>query len=237
MNLILAGLATGVASIPHCFAMCGPLATFACAGHYDKKATVRYQAGRSLSYALLGALVGTAGQLIVDLLKSPWIESMFSWSIAVVLALSALRLARPFSLKTKPPLIALRKSKTTPSVLTRIVRIKPLAPGMLGFLSVLLPCGSLATAGLIAASTASPMYGALTMFAFAITSGLALWSLGWITSHMKFNGTHSARRALAISLGIGAIIFALRPIPISHGSDAMCGAASAQTLASFTSAF
>ena len=58
----LTGAAAGLASTPHCLGMCGPLAAIACASK-THGGFWRYQLGRTISYAVAGALAGAGGQL------------------------------------------------------------------------------------------------------------------------------------------------------------------------------
>ena len=61
---VIAGAAAGLASVPHCTAMCGPLAAYACSGHPGASGQGRYQLGRFISYSALGAVAGRLGSLL-----------------------------------------------------------------------------------------------------------------------------------------------------------------------------
>ena len=63
---VIAGAAAGLASVPHCTAMCGPLAAYACSGRPGASGQSRYQLGRFISYSALGAVAGTALLVTVD---------------------------------------------------------------------------------------------------------------------------------------------------------------------------
>ena len=65
--LLLGGLTLGLAGSFHCIGMCGPLSLALPVQHLDapvKKIAllVSYQAGRILTYAFLGLLIGLAGR-------------------------------------------------------------------------------------------------------------------------------------------------------------------------------
>ena len=57
---VIAGAAAGLASVPHCTAMCGPLAAYACSGRPGASGPGRYQLGRFVSYSMLGGIAGSA---------------------------------------------------------------------------------------------------------------------------------------------------------------------------------
>ena len=58
---VIAGAAAGLASVPHCTAMCGPLAAYACSGRPGASGQGRYQLGRFISYSALGGVAGAIG--------------------------------------------------------------------------------------------------------------------------------------------------------------------------------
>ena len=58
---VIAGAAAGLASVPHCTAMCGPLAAYACSGRPGASGQGRYQLGRFLSQPDRGSAVMDRG--------------------------------------------------------------------------------------------------------------------------------------------------------------------------------
>jgi sulfite exporter TauE/SafE len=63
---IATGGLAGLVSIPHCVAMCGPYAAFACtARRRSSGTTAPFLAGRGVGYVFLGAIVGGSGGLAV----------------------------------------------------------------------------------------------------------------------------------------------------------------------------
>ncbi len=69
---VIAGAAAGLASVPHCTAMCGPLAAYACSGRPGASGQSRYQLGRFISYSVLGAIAGTLGGATAVSLPQAW---------------------------------------------------------------------------------------------------------------------------------------------------------------------
>jgi sulfite exporter TauE/SafE len=215
---MLAGASAGLGSIPHCTLMCGPLAAYACReGGGGRNRQLLYQAGRWLSYALLGALAGGFGGAASGRLPSPWAGALLSWTLALGLAAVAFRLwQRP---KASYVPIEIRKQPNTyESRLGRSLRALADRPFLLGFATAMLPCGALLAAVLIAASTGTSIAGASSMLAFALVSGLGLLGASWLARRASRAQHPFAARMLAVAMGVGAVLFVIRPISaLQHG--------------------
>ena len=140
----IAALVAGLATSVHCTAMCGPLA---CA---MKVRPVEYHASRFLSYAIAGALCGSAGQSVAALLQGSTAR-VVPWAFAVVL------IALGLGLEKKIP---------QPQFMTAFLYRARLNRS-LGWLTPLLPCGPLWLMLGAAAITGSWWSGALHMAAFS----------------------------------------------------------------------
>ena len=175
---VIAGAAAGLASVPHCTAMCGPLAAYACSGRPGASGQARYQLGRFISYSVLGGIAGAVGGATAVSLPAAWGSALLSWSLALGLGLAAFRLWR----RPDQPLVPLRKKDDEPAESTgaRAVRALGRHPFFVGLGTALLPCGALAAAVLIAASTGTPSAGALSMLAFSVVSGVGLVGAAWL---------------------------------------------------------
>ncbi len=214
---MIAGAAAGVASIPHCTAMCGPLAAYACSGRPSSSGQAGYQLGRFISYSLLGAVVGAIGGATAVSLPGAWGSALLSWSLALGLGLAAYRLWR----QPKESLVTLRTKPTasidTPS--TGFVVSLRRHPFVVGLATALLPCGALATAALIAASTGTAVLGALSMLAFSVVSGVGLIGASWVFERFARRPKPSTARVLAVVLALGAIVLVIRPVhALQHGA-------------------
>lgn len=98
-------------------------------------------------------------------------------------------------------------------------------PFSVGLGTALLPCGALAAALLIAASTGSAWLGSLSMFSFSLVSGLGLVGAAWIFQRLALRPGPATSRILAIVLALGAILFIIRPVhALRHGDPAACHA-------------
>ena len=76
------GAVAGASSVPHCVGMCGPLAAAACPKGAGAAAPLRYQAGRVVSYAALGAIAGALGHTLRWGLPGAWGSALLSWALA-----------------------------------------------------------------------------------------------------------------------------------------------------------
>lgn len=157
----------------HCAGMCGPFIAF-CVGA-DKNNAVKhalvqcaYHGGRLVSYAALGLVAGvigsaidTGGQLL-GFQRTAMILAgalMAGFGALLLLRLVGVRIA-----KVKTPLFLQRLFQRG----QRFAQSRhPVArAGMIGLLSILLPCGWLYLYVFVAAGTGSPWIGMLAMIAF-----------------------------------------------------------------------
>lgn len=220
---LLAGLALGAATIPHCLGMCGPLAAFACRGGGGARAPVRYQLGRTIAYVSLGALFGGVGSAVVSALPVSWASTITSWALAIALAVAALRLWRgsaPADDAAQP--IVLRRGRGRggrgPSLFQRALAVVKRDPFAVGLLTGILPCGALFAALVLAAGTGSPVAGAAVMLGFVTASGVGLLVAGALVARVAVLRRPELSRIVAVVLAVGALLLVLRPIP-TIGSD------------------
>jgi len=220
---VIAGAAAGLASVPHCTAMCGPLAAYACSGRPGAVGQSRYQLGRFISYSVLGAIAGTIGGATAVSLPQAWGSALLSWSLALGLGLAALRLWR----RPRQPLVTLRtrQDDPTPSFGSRVLGGLGRHPFFVGLGTALLPCGALAAAVLIAASTGSTALGSLSMLAFAVVSGVGLVGATWVFERFARRPSPATSRVLAVVLALGSILFVIRPVhALRTGDTSSCHA-------------
>jgi sulfite exporter TauE/SafE len=221
LQAVLSGALLGLTSIPHCTAMCGPLAGFACSRTPGRASALRYQLGRSFGYAVAGALAGHAGHALLDALP----KGAFAWVVFAALAASScVLIARMLWRRdASERLVSLRVSPAR-SFSSRLVRLVPRDPLALGAITALLPCGALAAALLLAATTSAPVPGALLMLGFATTSGPALLIAAVATRALQLRASPLVRRLAAGALVVAALLLMLRPVsalvanPSHHGA-------------------
>ena len=167
-------------SLGHCLGMCGPLVLMVGAPNRPlgwKISTYHYLAyhsSRILVYAFLGALVGALGSLIG--LNSR--IGQYAAIISLILGVGIIFVGTAYL-----GWLPLFQLQTTETWLSRRMRGVMKHTGYrrsveLGSLNGLLPCGLVYSALLVAASTGSPVYGALGMLVFGASTIPALLVLG-----------------------------------------------------------
>jgi len=206
-------LITGFFGSVHCAGMCGAIVA---AYTTQDQGTVSgprsrwrmlarhlsYNAGRAVSYAIVGAALGAAGGTFAGL---KMVGSWYSAAVGGLLILSGLWMAgliprfglEPGTTAQERPIFYQLYSRTYGALLK--------APTLeskfyIGMLTPLLPCGFLYTAFLMAAASGNALVGAATMAVFAIGIVPALVTVGYIstiiTLRLRMWGTKVAAFAL-----------------------------------------
>ena len=155
----------GVMTSVHCVAMCGGinLAQSASAGQKGQgvlRANLLYQAGRVLSYGLVGMIVGALGSVLSVSDTFRGIIQLIAAAFMVLMALNLLGgfdWTRRFSLRLPAGLSARLAGWTQGK-----------SSFLIGLANGLMPCGPLQSMQLYALSTGSPWMGGLSMQAFAL---------------------------------------------------------------------
>jgi sulfite exporter TauE/SafE len=179
-NLAAMALLGAAGSVVHCGPMCGPLVLGQVTSRLSclpcqKMSEMRrlqsgllanYHVGRITTYAVLGALAGTAGLGIADTLRP--LRGLVLLAAAAALLVAAWR-----------QFTANRTGTVVTNSLQRRL-LKRVRPGSLayGLALGLLPCGLLYTALLAAAATASPLWGTAAMIAFGAGTVPMLAAIG-----------------------------------------------------------
>lgn len=146
----------------HCAGMCGPIAcSTALRGQSHQ-----YHFGRGFSYTLLGLIAGFTGETI---LSSQFLYVRYAGALLMGALLVSLGFGFFFSMSWPDKFI----SKFT-KPFAQMIRSNYHQKFILGFTTVLLPCGWLYSFVMIAASTKSAALGATTMFIFWVGTVPAL---------------------------------------------------------------
>ena len=220
---IALGLAAGASSAPHCFAMCGALATFASGNDASARSArlARHQLGRLVAYAFLGAVAAGSGAWIASMLAPRWASIVLGALLGAGMLAMAVELGLPARGAARPIMIG--RAPRTPLV-TRVLGRLPRDPVLVGAVSALLPCGALYGGLLTASGTGGAALGALCMSAFAIASGVGLIAAASFASYAR---SATARSVVALALVVGAMLVIARPIVTALQPDAraacMCG--------------
>ncbi|NCG08083.1 MAG: sulfite exporter TauE/SafE family protein [Verrucomicrobia bacterium] len=197
---LLAGLVTSV----HCVAMCGPLS---CAFMPVKKGEASphvvltvYHLSKLLAYLVVGALAGAFGSVILGAVQDSWLNYL-PWFLVFFFIAVAFRLDRFF-----PKPVWLGRAYGRLTVRFRSLG-KPLAAGLIGFASPLLPCGPLYMIFGLALFTGSAAQGA----EFAVGFGLGTLPLLWLAQSQFMRVRHLSNPRLLKNVqraaaGIAALV-------------------------------
>jgi len=202
---LITGLTTGGFS---CFAVQGGLLTSALAGEgigdvkYQKeKSIVMFLSTKLIAYTLLGFILGAIGSAVII---SPKLQGWLQMFVGVYMILTALRLMNIHPIfryfVIQPPkqfFKLLRKSSQSQSFF---------APALLGFLTVLIPCGVTQAMMLLAISSGSAFLGGLTMFFFILGTSPVFFLIGLAATSLLKN------KAFAIIASLFVLILGVMSI-------------------------
>ncbi|MBL0709025.1 MAG: sulfite exporter TauE/SafE family protein [Sulfurimonas sp.] len=196
-------------SFGHCIGMCGGIvlaySSIKISPQSSKvsKSTAHllYSFGRVFTYTILGAIFGALGGVITFSNNANGVLLIFA-GIAMVLA--------GLSLMGKIKFLTLIEHSFSSSSIYRntfknVLNSKSnLSFFLLGMLNGLLPCGFVYFFAITAASTASPVYGALVMALFGISTIPAMFGLGFLTT---LTSATSFRKMMVSLASIAVIIY------------------------------
>lgn len=186
-SLAITGLMMGVLGGPHCVAMCGA----ACAGLGQAAGAQRlralwsFQIGRLLGYSLLGAAAAYSVQGLGWLTT----QSAALRPLWTLLHLSAVALGLVLVVQARQPVwLDAAARGLWGRVRAFHQRSGAAAPGVIGMLWALMPCGLLYSALMVAALAGDPLSGAASMAFFAVGSSLSLWTGPWLLLRLQSVG-------------------------------------------------
>lgn len=199
-------LLIGFAGSLHCAGMCGPLvlAMPATPGRFGSHLAgkLAYNAGRILTYGVLGILFGLFGQLLGLAGFQRWVS--IAAGAAILLSLLALPLRRATTLIARP--VSILKV-----ALGKLLKARSIpAQFSFGALNGLLPCGLVYVACAAAAATGSLLGGLQYMALFGLGTLPMMLGLGLAgrTLHLQFQ--LRLQKLVPISLGVMAGLLILR---------------------------
>jgi uncharacterized protein len=210
--MFLVGLATSV----HCISMCGPMVvTYAVKSEdgdsWQKKVlpNLAYQAAKLTSYVLVGFLLGAIGSAFnLDGIR-PWVMAA-AGVFMIILGLGMTgKVPWAARLTPRPPrmlitaLSRLRRKATSDADAGESTIATPIA---FGLLTGLMPCAPLQAAELAAASSGSPVNGALVMLAFGLGTMPLLFAFGTASSMIPTTWKQRMTFVLAfVVIGLGVV--------------------------------
>ncbi|EMA24295.1 sulfite exporter TauE/SafE family protein [Haloarcula argentinensis] len=224
---VAAFVGLGLVGSVHCLGMCGPLVTTYAdrlddggpvSGHEIRQHAL-FNAGRTLSYALVGTVLGAAGSVLYDVAGLARLGTAVRGTVGVFVGLAIITVGlgylsrgRAVDVARSLPLVGNLFQRLSASLVAKVDRWVD-GPGMvaLGAMHGLLPCPLLYPAFLYAFATGS-----------ALTGGLSLAALGLGTFPLVFAygtafGTLSPSHRATLHRVLGVVFIALALVPLSNG--------------------
>lgn len=206
--LFVVGLLTSL----HCVAMCGGIALSQSVAHREEQAKAQkwkqvrpsllYNAGRVVSYTIVGGIVGALGSAVSFSGTAKGIIAILSGVFMVLMGLNIIGLFP-----------ALRKfMPRMPKVFGRkLGGISKHGPFFIGLLNGLMPCGPLQAMQIYALGTGSFFAGAASMFVFSLGTVPLMFGFGAVSSLLSSKFTHKMMKVSA------ALVMVLGVVMLSRG--------------------
>ncbi|MBW7571465.1 urease accessory protein UreH domain-containing protein [Caproiciproducens faecalis] len=211
--LFVVGLITSL----HCVAMCGGINLSQCVsyrygenetGKWAKlKPSLMYNAGRVLSYTVVGGVVGGLGSVVSFSGTAKGIVAILSGVFMVIMGLNMLDLF-PWLRRFVP-----RMPKFVGSKIYRNQGKR--GPFYVGLLNGLMPCGPLQAMQIYALGTGSILAGALSMFVFSLGTVPLMFGFGALSSFLSSKFTHKMMKASAVLVMLLGIVMLNRGFALS----------------------
>lgn len=168
---------------------------------------VYFLVAKLLAYTLLGFLLGALGSALQITPTAQAIMQIVAGLFMLATALNMLNIHPIFRYAVIQP----------PKALTRLVRDQAksqqvFTPAILGFMTVLIPCGTTQTMEVLAVTSGSPILGALILFVFTLGTSPTFLVLGFLATRIRGKLQHLfavAAAFLILFLGIVALDGAL----------------------------
>lgn len=214
IDLLFVAGAAFTASIGHCIGMCGGIVIAYSSSKIDQTkpwltqsiAHLAYNLGRVTTYTILGLIFGMLGKVSAF---SPTTKGVLFLITGMLMVLAG------FSLLGKLGFLnAIEVSVSNKSwfqrLFQKLMRTKSLASFYsLGLLNGIIPCGLVYSFAIIAASTASPLWGGIVMAIFGLATIPTLFLLGSVTKILQKGATRKIMMRISAFLVIAYGIFTL----------------------------
>ncbi|HYE12427.1 MAG TPA: sulfite exporter TauE/SafE family protein [Patescibacteria group bacterium] len=198
----------GVLTSLHCIAMCGGINLSQCVSHGNVgddnmsklKPSLLYNAGRVVSYTVVGGIVGAIGSVVSFSGMAKGLVAVLAGAFMIIMGLNMLNIfpwLRKFNIRM-PKFIGekIYSGKNNKG------------PFYVGLLNGFMPCGPLQSMQLYALGTGSFIAGAGSMFFFSLGTVPLMFGLGAISTILSKKFTNNLMKfsaILVIILGVGMI--------------------------------
>ena len=174
-------------SFGHCIGMCGGIVVAYSTIKINPQSSkvsqsvahLLYSFGRVFTYSILGAIFGALGGVVTYSNNANGALLIFAGVVMVLAGLSLMGKIKFLTLIEH----SFSSSSIYKNVFKSVLNSKSnLSFFILGMLNGLLPCGFVYFFAITAASTADPLYGAMVMAIFGLSTIPAMFGLGFLTS-------------------------------------------------------
>ena len=174
-------------SFGHCIGMCGGIVVAYSTIKIDPKSSkvsqsvahLLYSFGRVFTYTILGAIFGALGGVVLFSNNANGVLLIVAGVAMILAGLSLMGKIKFLTIIEH----SFSSSNFYKNTFKRVLHSKSnLSFFMLGMLNGLLPCGFVYFFAITAASTADPLYGAMVMAIFGLSTIPAMFGVGFLTS-------------------------------------------------------
>lgn len=206
--IALAGFSMGILGSLHCIGMCGPIA-LGLAGSFESKADrfrniFLYNGGRSISYALMGIILGLIGNRFA-LAGYQQVLSITAGLLIIFFFLFNYFYKNKFQfLKSWNSKIQMLLGETLSKPKTMWYQLE------VGLINAWLPCGLVYLALATALATANAWYGALFMLAFGFGTTPLMASLMFAGNYFTISMRSKLKSLIPVFILVSASLLILR---------------------------
>jgi sulfite exporter TauE/SafE/copper chaperone CopZ len=192
----------GILTSVHCVAMCGGINLSQCipqkaentgkGGINNFMPSILYNAGRVVSYTIIGGIVGALGSVVSFSGPAKGIVAIGASIFMVIMGINMLNIFPGLR----------RFNPRMPKIFARLIGkekgVSKNRPFYVGLLNGLMPCGPLQAMQLYALSTGDPIKGALSMLVFSLGTVPLMFGLGALSSFLSKQFTAKMMQVSAV---------------------------------------
>lgn len=209
--MIWAGFLMGMFGSLHCIGMCGPIALALPVHTSDKRlrllAVLVYNAGRVVTYSMLGTLLGMLGTAFY-LAGLQQALSIISGSLLILLILFPIFFKNVFSGKTVVGIPYVQALKNSIAIRLRSHTFPSLF--LIGLLNGLLPCGLVSIAIIGAVATGNVWQGTLYMLLFGLGTVPAMAAMVFTKNYVPVGMKHVFQKVVPVFVCTLGVLLILR---------------------------
>lgn len=214
IDLLLILTTAFLGSVGHCIGMCGGIVVAYSSKKIDSKSSylqqtashLAYNFGRVATYTLLGGLFGLLGKVIAF---TPATKGILFLLTGILMVIAGLSLLGNLKFLNSAEWSVSKYTWYQKSFKKLLEESSYSSFFLLGMLNGIIPCGLVYSFAIIAASTASPLWGAVVMAVFGLATIPALFFLGTVTKFLQRGGLRNIMMKMAALLVILYGLFVL----------------------------